>query len=184
MTQYFYKGSRNILPEKEAGDGQNNLDLIKKEILKIFDVKNLSFLIGAGCSSFEIEKDNKGKQEKIQIGIPVMSILASDFYKTLTKEDNKYVKDVLKIELNKEPFKGNLEKLLEVLYSHKFLLEKQEENLDEVNAYIEKVNAFLLDKCKNEENNKAYPDIGIIIYLKQIFLLLIMIFIRRVPLIR
>ena len=59
MKTYFYKGSRNILLEKEGSEGQNNLDLIKKEILKIFDVKNLSFLIGAGCSSFEKEQENK-----------------------------------------------------------------------------------------------------------------------------
>ena len=136
---------------------QDSLDLIKKEILKIFDVKNLSFLIGAGCSSLEKEKD--GKKEKVQIGIPIMSVLASEFYQTLNKNDAKYIKDILKIDSAKEPFKSNLEKLLEVLYSHRFLLEKQEENLDEINVFIEKVTTFLLNKCKNEENNKSYSDV-------------------------
>jgi hypothetical protein len=158
MKTYFYKGCRDILSDHEE-DGKDNLDLIKKEILKIFDVKNLSFLIGAGCSSLEIDQKKEKEKEKIQIGIPVMSILASDFYKTLDANDNKYIKDILKIDLSKEPFKSNLEKLLEVLYSYKFILEKQEEALDEANAFIEKVNIFLLDKCKNEANNKAYPDV-------------------------
>lgn len=152
MKTYFYKGYRDILSD-HTEDGKDNLDLIKKEILKIFDVKNLSFLIGAGCSSFEIDK------EKIQIGIPVMSILASDFYQTLNAKDSSYIKNILKIDLSKEPFKNNLEKLLEVLYSYKFLLEKQGKDIKRVNAFIKKVNTFLLDKCKNEENNKAYSDV-------------------------
>ena len=159
MKTYFYKGSRNILLEKEGSEGQNNLDLIKKEILKIFDVKNLSFLIGAGCSSFEKEQEKNGKKEKIQIGIPVMSILATDFYKTLTKEEKKYKKDILKLDLDKEPFSNNLEKLLEVLYSHKFILEKQEADLKEVGAFIKRVTNFLLEKCKNEDNNKSHSDL-------------------------
>ncbi|EKD56527.1 MAG: hypothetical protein ACD_58C00158G0002 [uncultured bacterium] len=158
MKTYFYKGYRDILSDHKE-DGKDNLDLIKKEILKIFDVKNLSFLIGAGCSSLEIDKENNGKKEKIQIGIPVMSILASDFYQTLNAKDSTYIKNTLKIDLSKEPFKNNLEKLLEVLYSYKFLLEKQGKDIKRVNAFIKKVNAFLLDKCKNEENNKAYSDI-------------------------
>jgi len=157
MKTYFYKGSKNILLEKEEIEGQSNLDLIKKEILKIFDVKNLSFLIGAGCSSFG--KEIEVGKEKIEIGIPVMSVLASSFYKTLTKEDNKYIKDVLKIDISKEPFKNNLEKLLEVLYSYRFLLEKQGVDLKEVDTLINKVTGFLLISCKNEENNKKYSDV-------------------------
>lgn len=159
MKRYFYKGSRNILPEKEESEGPNNLDLIKKEILKIFDVKNLSFLIGAGCSSFEKELEISGEKEKIQIGIPVMSILASDFYKTLTQEDNRYIKNVLKIDLSKGLFKDNLEKLLEVLYSLRFLLERQSADLKDVGLLTKKIKVFLLNKCKNEENDKLYLDV-------------------------
>lgn len=158
MKTYFYKGSRDILSDKSE-DGKDNYDLIKKEILKIFDVKNLSFLIGAGCSSF-VKKDGKNaKKEDVQIGIPVMSVLAKDFYATLNTDEGKYIKEVLKIDVSKEPFKGNLEKLLEVLYSHKFLLEKQDGNLKDVDDFIGKVTGFLLDRCKNEKNNKEYSDV-------------------------
>ena len=45
--------------------------LIKAELSKVFDVKILSFLIGAGCSSFK-----NGGQE---LGVPVMSNLAKRF---------------------------------------------------------------------------------------------------------
>lgn len=158
MKTYFYKGSRDILSDKN-GDDVNIPDLIKKEILKIFDVKNLSFLIGAGCSSYEKKDEADPKKQGIQIGIPVMSVLAKDFYATLKTEDNNYIKDVLKVDISKDPFKDNLEKLLEVLYSYKFLLEKQGEDLEDVNAFIKKVSAFLLFKCKNEENNKKYSDV-------------------------
>ncbi len=158
MKTYFYKGGRDILSGKSEEDADIP-DLIKKEILKVFDVKNLSFLIGAGCSSYEKKNKDKSDEAGVQIGIPVMSILATEFYKTLTAEDNKYVKDVLKIDIAKEPFKSNLEKLLEVLYSYKFLLEKQGEGLEEVESIIQKVSDFLLIKCKNEENNRTYPDV-------------------------
>ena len=159
MKTYFYKGKRDILSDKNE-DGKDNSDLIKKEILKIFDVKNLSFLIGAGCSSF-VKKNEGGAEKKgVQIGIPVMSVLATDFYTTLSAGENTYVKDVLKIDISKEPFKSNLEKLLEVLYSQKFLLEQQKGGgLTEVTAFIKKVTDFLLVRCKNEEKNKAYPDV-------------------------
>lgn len=157
MKTYFYKGCRDILSDKSV-DGKDNLDLIKKEILKIFDVKNLSFLIGAGCSSF-IKDEEDTEKEGVQIGIPVMSVLASDFYATLSTGECAYIKNVLKIDISKEPFKSNLEKLLEVLYSQRFLLEKQGGELKEVNTFIKKVTDFLLIKCKNEENNKAYSDV-------------------------
>ncbi len=158
MKTYFYKGCRDILSDKDE-DGKDNSDLIKKEILKIFDVKNLSFLIGAGCSSFVKKNEEDPKKKGTQIGIPVMSVLATDFYTILSADENTYVKDVLKIDISKEPFKSNLEKLLEVLYSQKFLLEQQGGELTKVTTFIKKVTNFLLVRCKNEENNKAYPDV-------------------------
>lgn len=158
MKTYFYKGYRDILSDKDE-DRKNNSDLIKKEILKIFDVKNLSFLIGAGCSSFVKKNEQDAKKKGVQIGIPVMSVLATGFYTTLNADEKTYVKDVLKIDISKEPFKSNLEKLLEVLYSQKFLLEQQGGELTKVITFIKKVTDFLLVKCKNEENNKAYPDV-------------------------
>lgn len=158
MKTYFYKGSRDILSDK-SGEDIDIPDIIKKEILKIFDVKNLSFLIGAGCSSYTKKDEAEPEKQGMQIGIPVMSVLATEFYSALSPEDSTYIKDVLKIDISKDPFKGNLEKLLEVLYSYKFLLEKQGENLDAVDAVIKKVSDFLLLKCKNEENNKKYSDV-------------------------
>ncbi len=160
MSTYFYKGSRNILSDKKSDPSQNSTELIKKEILKIFDVKNLSFLIGAGCSSFtkEITATDETKTA-LEIGIPVMSVLASDFYATLTEKDKAYIESTLNIKIDEDPFKSNLEKLLEVLYSYRFILEKQKADTSETNLFIKKVTDFLLEVCKNEANNKLYPDL-------------------------
>ncbi len=155
---YFFKGSTNILDDKKMVADADRIELIKKEILQIFDVKNLSFLLGAGCSSFEKEVGKK----KIQIGIPVMNNLASEFYTNeINTADKAYIKDTLKIDIENEPFKKNLEKLLETLYSYRFLLERQNlaKPLIEADNFIKKITKFLLRKCINEENNKKFTDV-------------------------
>lgn len=155
-TKYFYKGKKNILLKKNKDDNQNEIEIIKNEILRIFDVKNLSFLIGAGCSSF-INKD------KIEIGIPIMSGLAKDFYTNeLNSEDHKILKNKLNIDITNDLFKDNLEKLLEILYSYYFVLDRQSKSVldkDTVNDFIKKIKKFLLKKCINEENNKHYSEV-------------------------
>ena len=147
---YFYKGNRNILAE--LAEGEKEQDFIKKEILQVFDVKNLSFLIGAGCSSYA--KDAK------EIGVPIMSVLADEFYgQGLIDKDRQYISKTLKIDISKDPFKTNLEKFMEVLYSYLFLLESQNANTSEINSLILKVTGFLLKKCVNKENNLKHEDV-------------------------
>ena len=48
MKHYFYKGKENIL-SKET-DFEKIKEIIKKDLSKILDTRNLSFLIGSGCS--------------------------------------------------------------------------------------------------------------------------------------
>ena len=147
---YFYKGSKNILAKLKPDETE--VETVRKEILKAFDVKNLSFLLGAGCSSYYKDKDD--------IGIPVMSFLAKEFYKDVLKEaDKKYIAESLKIDINSEPFSSNLEKLLEVLYSYRFLLKKQKQETTDINNLIAKVTKFLLQKCINQENNDKHTEL-------------------------
>ena len=67
MEIYFYKGDDNTLanikgkPENESGESQESADLkaktkkLQESFLKVLDNKNLSFLLGSGCSSYKIE---------------------------------------------------------------------------------------------------------------------------------
>jgi hypothetical protein len=70
---YFYKGSENIL-EKEGDDKKKNtIETIKESFAKVLDGKNLSFLLGSGCSSYRVDGE--------EVGIPTMKPLAAKFYK-------------------------------------------------------------------------------------------------------
>ena len=72
MNIYFLKGSENKLAKHE--NESDAIKEIREEITKIFDSKNLSFLLGSGCSSFL----NTDSQE---VGIPTMKLLCTEFYK-------------------------------------------------------------------------------------------------------
>jgi hypothetical protein len=147
---YFYKGNKNILAELKGNETE--LQTVKNEILQVFDVKNLSFLLGAGCSSYYLEDAD--------IGIPIMSNMAKEFYSLIINDtDKKFITNNLKIDIDEEPFKYNLEKLLEVLYSYRFLLESQGASVGNVEKFISKVTAYLLKKCINKSNNDKHKNV-------------------------
>ncbi len=152
LNMYFYKGKRNILADLKTEETEQ--DLVKKEILQVFDVKNLSFLIGAGCSSFL-----KGNPKE-EIGVPIMSELAREFYdEVIDDADKQYITGTLKIKIDEEPFSGNLEKFMEVLHSYLFLLESQGADTNDIDALILKVTGFLLKKCVNKDNNLKHTEV-------------------------
>src|SRR5690349_16881045 len=51
MKHFFFKGQQNILNEKQTISLEDGIIEIKKELKKVLEVRNLSFLIGSGCSS-------------------------------------------------------------------------------------------------------------------------------------
>ena len=55
MAIFFYKGKENILQSKKEEvtetSEQSELKKIQDAFLKVLDNKNLSFLLGSGCSS-------------------------------------------------------------------------------------------------------------------------------------
>jgi hypothetical protein len=112
---YFYKGQKDIL---EKVDSDKQTAEVQKEILKVFSVHNLSFLLGSGCSS--LEKDDT------QIGIPTMAPMAIEYYASLVMAETTFIKDVVKIDITSDKYGKNLEKFLEVLFSYKYLLESQD----------------------------------------------------------
>lgn len=156
MKHFFYKGSENIIAKET--DFEKIKEAVKKDLSKILDTRNLSFLIGSGCSL--------GNN-----GIPTMKELADNLFEP--KADlNENLKDKvfdathtailerLKINHTNEPFRTNLETFLGTLYSYKFFLEKLKEakedafdkDLEDLNKIILRTKEYILYECLNEKN--------------------------------
>lgn len=156
MKHFFYKGKENIIANEQTFEKIK--EIIKKDLSKILDTRNLSFLIGSGCSL----GDN---------GIPTMKELADNLFETKA-ELNENLKDKvfdathkailerLKINHTNEPFRTNLETFLGTLYSYKFYLEKLkeakedafDEDLKDLNKIILRTKEYILYECLNEKN--------------------------------
>lgn len=158
---YFYKGSKDIIAGKD--ELADKIGVIKKEITQILDIKNLSFLFGAGISSYykNIKDDVTGNLILTDIGIPAMKPMAEEFYsKELDLNDSSFLTEI-KVDIKKVLFNDNLEKFLEILFSLKFVYEKQEdeENFKRITALINKTKRFILEKCINADNIKNHPEL-------------------------
>ena len=160
----FYKGTENKVLGKTYDEALKDL---QNDLLKIFDVKNLSILLGSGCSSYKSPNPDNA-DEKIEIGIPTMEPMAFEFYNIdnvdneyfLLEADRKFLHDEFKINVLEDPFKRNIEKLMEVLFSLKFyyvsaniaLNDEVENQKKEVDRIIDKAKRFILIKCLNKDN--------------------------------
>lgn len=98
---HFYQGSEAL----KTKDSKDSLDAIKQKMAEFSNVKNVSFLLGAGVSSGAI-LDMKGMHDEISQGLDKntnLQVKTKDLYKKLSGD--------------------NLEKLLGVLYAKKHFLE-------------------------------------------------------------
>lgn len=176
MEAFFYKGKENILASDKAhtleSDSEPNFKKIKDAFLKVLDNKNLSFLLGSGCSSYEKELHKK----ETQVGIPVMLPLAEEFYDLdgISKY-KRWLKLFFKIDVEKENFRTNLEAFLSTLHSLSFyyststkntVLEKTE---DRINEIIKETRSFLLEKILNEGNILSKADEPLLNAYKQFY---------------
>lgn len=158
---HFYKGSENIL-ETEDKENKEPLEKIRDSFGKVLDGKNLSFLLGCGCSSYLIEEGIGDKKVRNEVGIPTMIPLAKEFYKdVLTSENKKKLSDTLKIDFEVVDFKSDLEFFLGTLHSAEFFYESVGNKGDEyklVTDTIKEIKNFLIKKVLNESNRKEQKD--------------------------
>lgn len=173
MELYFYKGNENILEgiKGKSEDGiseelatiEVQLKKIQDSFLKVLDNKNLSFLIGSGCSSYKVESDSFK-----EIGIPVMAPLAKEFYSLPAFEIQKeWLKKELSIDVSQKNFANNLESFLSTLHSLFYYysgiseFKKEDKPFSElsvpnkIDSIIIQARNFLLEKCLNSENSKT-----------------------------
>jgi hypothetical protein len=163
---YFYKGADNILDKSDKSD-LPPIERIQKSFEKVLDGKNLSFLLGSGCSSFH--------ENKLEVGVPTMKPLAKKFYnEILNKNERDKLKSDLGIDVTVSDFKDNLEYFLGSLHSIEFFKESiqvnqsvgelEEEASDIENSLglikhtVKMVKDFLIDEILNETNKKEGKD--------------------------
>ncbi len=91
MELFFYKGKENILEsKKEQSTEQSELKKMQDSFLKVLDNKNLSFLLGSGCSSYETEIEVKEgtPEENIQEHAEAEQTEGQQSDKSETKDSN------------------------------------------------------------------------------------------------
>lgn len=160
---YFYKGKEDILVKQHGvGEEPKESDLLKKirdSFSKVLDGKNLSFLLGCGCSSY--------MSEEVEVGIPTMAPMAKEFYeKVLEASDITWLNSELKLDVASSDFSNNLEKFLGTLHSIYFFFESTNQYSSHqalrIRYTIDLARNFLLRKCLNEENRKSEADLELI----------------------
>jgi hypothetical protein len=156
MKHFFYKGKQNLLSDIEPKLFEDHVKIVKKEFSKLLETRNLSFLLGSGCSLGEN-------------GIPTMLQLAKSFYEPeeeiiramseslkilLLSDGCKEILEEYKIDYTNEPFKNNLEIFLGTLYSLRFYLDQiqNSEELTKIDKVINETKHYILYQCLNEDN--------------------------------
>jgi hypothetical protein len=154
MKHFFYKGKENKLEGKQ--DFNEVIEIVKKEFSKVLESKNLSFLIGSGCSlgpggiptMVELAKNffNPAKDILDNMSATLKGLVLQDSHKIILNDNG--------IDISKEPFISNIETFLGTLYSYKFYLEQIEDNtkLADINNVINQTKKFILYQCLNEDN--------------------------------
>jgi hypothetical protein len=151
----FLKGSEDIVAPKDgaAFDWERAALSVRENLGDAMNAKNMSFLLGSGCSSYL-----KGK---IQVGIPTMKPLAEEFIgKTgkpgdkifVTEKERTALLDQFGIDIQSAEYRQNLERLMEVLFSLQFVLkrssnEKVKATAETLGQVIAKVTRFVLQRC-------------------------------------
>lgn len=135
MAKYFFIGNEDKI--KKISDEEKQIDFIRGKFVELLEIKNLSFLLGAGCSSYKNERAE-------EVGVPIMADLAEIF----SKETNKKTKDIIKKYQTGKI--SNLELFLGYLYRI-YQTAKDEGKTKAASQYedaIKNTKQFILEKCK------------------------------------
>lgn len=151
----FFKGAENVVAPKDGAlfDWDKAATRVRESLHDALNARHLSFLLGSGCSSLVVDGSQRG--------IDTMVPMAKEFLSAKPGSNDKLFPSALErdsliknlgFDLNAAEFSGNLERLMEVLYSVQFVLQRSSnEELKKaksaVNSLICKVTAFVTSKC-------------------------------------
>lgn len=152
----FLKGGIHYRAGEHDAARRSPFEIAKNDFNEVLSSKNLTFLLGSGCSSHAPNRNDEH-------GIPTMGPLAQG----ILAEGNRHVAarygltDVVRnrlsedlgIDLNDEDYSWNLERLMEVLYGFQFALAKtSKRELSDakvsLDAAIEAIKRYVFDMCK------------------------------------
>ncbi len=158
MKHFFYKGKTNFLEAKaEETTIDEKIELVKKEFSKVLESRNLSFLIGSGCSLGPngIPTMVKLAEAFFEPSEEVLKSMSEKLQELILSADNKKVLEEWVIDHAKEPFIKNLETFLGTLYSLRFYLEqiKAGDELEKIDKVIDETKHFILYQCLNKDND-------------------------------
>ena len=146
---FFFKGNENILEKKDKSAGTAN-QKIQESFSKVLDGKNLSFLLGCGCSSYIAD----GKE----IGIPTMLELAKEFYNIiLSKDEVRWLSTTIKLDTSKEEFAKNIEFFLSTLAKEgrkfgMFLMISSQRPSELSKTVLSQCSNFIVHRIQNPED--------------------------------
>ncbi|WP_284778460.1 SIR2 family protein [Agrobacterium sp. lyk4-40-TYG-31] len=143
-------------------DWESGPGIVQKALGQALNARNVAFLLGAGCSSLEIDGEQRG--------IPTMAPLAAEFCKHplppevdddlsfinppkwgLTSEEVEFL-NANGASLSETEYTWNLERLMELLFSLAFIFRRSDKtshsvSLKTVEGIINKVKMFLWERC-------------------------------------
>jgi hypothetical protein len=151
----FFKGGVDVVAPKdqEEFDWEKAAAKVREQLGDALNARNVSFLLGSGCSSFL-----RGDQ---QVGIPTMKPMAESFLAQtgandtspyLTQAERDQLQNGLGIDLTKQEYQRNLERLMEVLFSAQLALkdattEPLQALKTAVDNAVKKVKKHVLKSC-------------------------------------
>lgn len=151
----YSKGGEESLRPSDAGefDWDKAASFVREQLSEALNARHVAFLFGSGTSSFV--------RDKKQVGIPTMQPLANEFTSTVGKgrdplfantTERKILNESLGLDIKAIDYAGNLERLMEVLYSHNFALARSKHQRHQrarstVKSVIKKIRRFLLARC-------------------------------------
>lgn len=159
----FIKGDKRYAGTTASAAQPLPYELAKNDFNEVLSSKNLSFLLGSGCSS-HMDAD------WIEHGIPTMGPLAQGILSTnsrdvakrygLTAEVRASLREDLGIDLDDEEYGKNLERLMEVLFGFQFALAKTKNDAfvgakDSLDAAIDAIKRYVFDSCKEGQSQES-----------------------------
>jgi hypothetical protein len=148
----FFKGADDVAASKNGKifNWEQAAATVRESLSDALCARNVSFLLGSGCSSF--------LDDESQLGIPTMKPMAEEFINRIGDKDNEFfvtenerdtLLESLGLDIIENNYTSNLEHLMEVLYSFKFALKCSKNNglaevCETVEAVISKITRYVL----------------------------------------
>lgn len=163
----FFKGGDDVVAPKkgEDFDWEKGAQRVRENLQDALNAKNLTFLFGSGCSSLVIDGTQRGINTMAPLAQEFLGVAPGfDDVRFPSAAERDALKKHLGFDLKADEFASNLERLMEVLYSFQFVLKRSSSDdmakgTAAVDSLIEKVTAFVTQKCSEAPFSKGDPAI-------------------------